>query len=193
MSTRSLKFTAFVGFMLLGSIALGQSDTRIRDPFANVPNAFTQEYVQKIENDRATIPAQQVSQPRLAPKLDVAPTQNQQPVFEQNSERIVMSGDVQWANHLVGNNYPKFGDNTGHLPLGTAGHFMFSSARQKRNYLGGSDFDSIPCNDCACDEWQNFCQCDNCRTQWGADFWRPRWGSWFHHGSKHGCWNGNCK
>ncbi len=194
-----MKLASFGGICMLAVTAVAQSETRIRDPFAAVPNAFTQEYVQKLELKNVGAPDKSTGwtkQSTISAAVLPAVTARPPRAAEPTAGQVVVHDDVQWANHVDPHLFPKYGENAGHAPLGTAGLFTFSSARYKRSYLGGSDFDSIPDHDCSCpcDEWQNFCECDNCRTNWGAKFWRPSWHApWFKHGAKHGCWRGDCK
>ncbi len=81
--------------------------------------------------------------------------------------------------------YPKFGVPTGHLPVGSAGMFTFSSARNKRKPFGTSDFDAIPNAQCACDEWCNFCDCGKCGNDLGLDIYRRK--PFHHKGNCEGC------
>lgn len=104
-------------------------------------------------------------------------------------EESAMQGAIHEIPYVVDTdpmaNYPKFGVNTGHLPVGSAGLFTFSSARNKRKPFGTSDFDAIPSPQCACDEWCNFCDCGKCGNDLGLDIFRRK--PCHHKGNCEGC------
>jgi hypothetical protein len=131
-----------------------------------------------------------VQTPAVPPSAPVSPQQQQQQQQQQiEVEReIVINQGLNSVGSMQGvipgmpyeidadptANYPKFGVTTGHLPVGSAGLFTFSSARNKRKPFGTSDFDAIPNPQCACDEWCNFCDCGKCGNDLGLDIYRRK-------------------
>jgi hypothetical protein len=138
-----------------------------------------------------------VQTPAVPPTAPV-PSQQQQQQFEVEREIVInqslnsvgpMQGIIPGMPYEIDAdptaNYPKFGVTTGHLPVGSAGLFTFSSARNKRKPFGTSDFDAIPNPQCACDEWCNFCDCGKCGNDLGLDIYRRK--PCHHKGSCEGC------
>ncbi|MEQ1904650.1 MAG: hypothetical protein ABL888_10720 [Pirellulaceae bacterium] len=139
-----------------------------------------------------------VQTPAVPPTAPVPSQQFQQKQFEVEREIVInpglnsvgpMQGVIPGMPYEIDADptahYPKFGETTGHLPVGSAGLFTFSSARNKRKPFGTSDFDAIPNAQCACDEWCNFCDCGKCSNDLGLDIYRRK--PCHHKGSCEGC------
>jgi hypothetical protein len=182
-STTSLLLLFTLGLPAFSAAQTTSEDYRVRDPFQEmrapvigerIPASTLLAQGDSLPNNEAaeveSLPPSEISLPKVAPdafrslfaKTSVATSTSGMENSPSDQPAEIDPGQPQVVSEGVWHVQEEV------MPSYAPSNFVFSSAAQKRNYLGGT-FDSLPNPECACDEWNGFCNCGQCGNDLGLD------------------------